>query len=169
MSRTHDNDPEKFGAAISNRIDEGIRNRGHFLLSVADNPPYTYSIGLAEKSMPEVIILGLGQMPSYDLLNAFCDRLHTGEVFKVGSLVTQIATVPLKIGAVHMTQRDTHLLLALDRVEREGKDPNELTAVQLIWPDPAGKYPGDEGYDGQFAAQQPLLHLPNMLTPSGRA
>jgi hypothetical protein len=120
------------------------------------DPPFAYTVGLTEHDFPELIIAGLPPDTAHALLNDLARRVYDRAVRfahgqRLGDLligyiaviVDGPATGPLYPGAAY-AQYGT------DRVRLQ----------QVVWPDPAGRFPWEPGYDrDQFP--QPLIGRPD--------
>lgn len=85
--------------------------------------------------------------------------MEKGTPFVIGDFVPEIAGVPLRVDAVHPSQVKGMMQQALYREVREGRDPAGIAAVQLVWPDNRGIYPGEPGCSKVVEKMQPLLSV----------
>lgn len=97
---------------------------------------FCYTVGLTVAALPELVISGLPHETAATLLNLAGER-SLGAEFKAGDVLDGIAGVPLRVvaapsAAVNMARH----LYGFGRV----------VALQLVWPDTAGAYPGDAGW-----------------------
>ncbi|RVC26599.1 DUF4262 domain-containing protein, partial [Mesorhizobium sp. M7A.F.Ca.CA.004.04.2.1] len=64
-------DIEAYGCHILHVLEEG------------DDPPFTYSVGIEHNfKAPELIVIGLKPEISQFIINEYCSRVRSGEVFQ---------------------------------------------------------------------------------------
>jgi hypothetical protein len=116
-------------------------------------PSHSYTIGLARRfGHPELAFEGLPGDVAQTLLNDVALRVERGKVVEHGAVFTDLATMAVR--AVRVEQ-------GLEFGIESGRFPiawqveaKELAAhgvIQLVYPDPEGRFPWDDGYD--MAAQ----------------
>lgn len=144
-------------------VDEKIRLYGHSTVSVLpgkepDDFAYTYTVGMAEKGWPELILTSLHPKTGEMILVEVVKRLrHLNEVPEAGMIVEKALNVPIKLGAVSAIQIPKRFKIAMNRVNQLGLPDEAVTALQAIWPDTEGKFPGDPGYDRENFPQVIML------------
>jgi Domain of unknown function (DUF4262) len=126
-----------------------IRNCGRAITYVSpkpgeDTPSFGYTIGLTERGdgFPEFVIAGLNPHITADLLNDLADRVLThGTRFEHGQTLSDLI-----IGhpAVILAGPVTDDLYPGTAIARYGTDA--VTLQQIVWPDPTGRFPWDDGY-----------------------
>lgn len=98
--------------------------------------PFAYTVGLTAAGLPELVVSGLPYETSGSILNDAARR-HLADEIQPGATVDDIASVPFRAVAAPLAEVNmARNLYGLDRVR----------AVQLVWPDDAGNYPGDVGW-----------------------
>lgn len=111
-------------------------------------PPFTYSIGFRELGHPEVIVVGLSPFVAHAIIGTVYDRVKDGERFKDGDIVDGIL--------------DNSYKVRFDALPPDGRPLNaartyyqidELPALQVVWPDKNGLFPGQEGFDERYETQ----------------
>ncbi len=112
------------------------------------HPPWSYTVGLTEYELPELVVTGMGVTRAPDLLNDVAEHaVHAGPL-RHGE------QIPLdggpQIEVVRVTEPSAHLLTA---VEFYGAG---LQAVQLVHADDRGRWPWEVGYRG-VRGGQPVL------------
>lgn len=165
------------GDVIWNKVLDQIDERGWAWMAIGPDdgslsdeefPAYCYTVGLAAKGLPDLIIIGLAPQTAFTvgdqlinkaLANAagaqtppFEMNIDLLEVFK--DTRAMLVDVPHE----HAAKR---ALFALDYAEAVSKP---LQAVQLLWPDRQGRFPFEDGVAPTFAAAQPVLK--NMAPPA---
>jgi hypothetical protein len=157
------------GAQVSmeEEIAEVVREHGWFAASIGDyDPPFLYSIGLMQTyGHPEFIMFGLEADNAHALFTQLIADLRGGRRYDESGVQTiQLGGDDHRVGfrPVHPTQHELYLGFAMGYCRHIGRW-GELEAVQVYWPDAAGKFPFDAGCDLDVYRLQPRLDLP--LTP----
>lgn len=140
------------------RIESDIVEYGQFLQAVLGSPPWTYTIGNADKGLPELIMCGIDPRSAMGILNDIGTRMRTGGVpLEPGTFIHEVANMPMRIDAVHPSWIPELMCQSVYREERLGRDGEALRALQITWPDRAGLFPGEPGHDvGMLKAQMDL-------------
>jgi len=81
------------------------------------------------------IVVALGTQTCHGMLSDFVSRIRAGERFQAGDRVERILTQPVLLAEA-----------------QEG--PPQRTVLRVLIPDAAGKLPGDEGFDPEWAPRQ---------------
>jgi hypothetical protein len=129
----------------------------------ATTPPFAYSVGQHAKGLPELIVFGLHPEVSAGLLYELAAHMEReqadgrtvgpGTVSLDGCLLdTVLVEVPAEVACKYATQ-------AHDRSD------SKATFLQAVWPDRAGLFPWQPGYDPAFSKYQPVVGTP----PDGAA
>lgn len=146
--------PEAARRHIVSEIDNG-----HWavmgILPEGASPYHTFSVGLFENfDRPEIIIFGVHPQVATQIINDIGDRIVEGLELESGRVYDDIFSNQL--GAVFIPVEkdayDAHMGSAIWYYQ--GRD---FPVMQLVWPDPNGKFPWEEGFDRRYAAAQPLL------------
>jgi len=127
---------------------------GWYVISVADEPPLSYSTGLSEHiKHPEIIGFGLDSKRSQTVVNVAGRRIRDGHQHAVGVRYGDLLKeYDGEFRFVDPTRCDGNLNFAL-RYYRGSSFP----AIQLIWPDTHGCFSWDSAFEERFRADQPLL------------
>lgn len=143
---------KKIYADIEANIEKhGLTVIGVFADPVGMKPTFSYSIGLTDRGWPEMIMVGLHAPYAKGFINALARR---PEPPKIGEQIDDLADLPIRIGAVSEEAIKAYMVQSTARQERtDGPRP---TAVQVIYPDKDGRFPGEPGYDLD-PRTQPLL------------
>jgi len=141
---------------VSNKIDDMIAKYGHTVLGVLgseDSPEFAYTIGLTEKyGHPELLIIGTAMATSQILLNAIADRIKAGDKIKDGTLLTEIANLPLVIKEISVDAASEYALQAINRYKETHLVP---AFFQVVYPNKDGVFPWESNYSG--GESQPQL------------
>lgn len=143
---------ERGKGSVRAKLADIIAEHGWALLSVLageNSPRFTYTVGLAGKGLPELIIFGLDQTSARPVLNDLARRLVEGLALSTGDRLVKIATMHLV--AVELSDNDVQENLRLAAVFAD-----HFTAFQMVWPDQNGKFPWESGYDSKWLAIQPV-------------
>ncbi|MEV0269785.1 DUF4262 domain-containing protein [Hamadaea sp. NPDC050747] len=116
------------------------------------DPPFSYTVGLTEAGLPELIILGLPTNVAGQILNKLARQSLESEldVDARYDLPNGDATLPYLIGSVSTANVRRYLKLATVLYDR-----HRIRALQVIWPSKEGRFPQDPGWDLQKV--QPVL------------
>lgn len=142
------------------KLRELIKIHGFTLIGVFDDvgndPSFVYSIGLTEMGWPELLLIG-------DINPMFLEIIMTEVVDhfrKVGSVV------PGDIGGIITGGYDLRVI-EVDSAVAGAKygcqvknfyPGRDIKFMQVLWPDKAGVFPNEEGYDNE--RPQPVVPAP---------
>lgn len=117
-----------------------------------ETPSFAYTVGLSARGLPDVILFGLEVGTARSLLNELASQLISGEIAPAaGQEVHRVATVPLKLASIDL-QVFTRFALGAERFARENE--HQLAALHLVYPDQAGRLPGQLGCDRNIRDMQ---------------
>ncbi|MCU1244707.1 MAG: hypothetical protein JWN02_617 [Acidobacteria bacterium] len=119
-----------------------------------DAPARATSIGLYRKfNHPEIVVVGLPPETANKVIDAVAESVSEGKSFEANTIHADIlARHDVAFVAVSREFFEDYVRPA---VGFYGND--EFPALQLVWPDRAGKFPWDDEIDAQVAAMQPVL------------
>jgi hypothetical protein len=152
---------------VEDEIAEVVREHGWYGASISDHkPPFLYSIGLMQTCRhPEFILFGLDVDNAGVLFSALVQEIQRGRSFaEPGVHIINLDGEHHRVGfrRVHPTQHPLYLGFAMGYCRHIGR-MGELEAMQVFWPDSAGKFPFDIGCDVAVYELQPRLDI--ALTP----
>lgn len=135
-------DIEAYGCHILHVLEEGA------------DPPFTYSVGIEHNfKAPELIVIGLKPEISQFIINEYCSRVRSGEVFQPGQRSSGfIEGFDCQFGAVHIDHYREHF--GWDLWFYDGLD---FGVLQLMYPTVDGIWPWQAQASDWFRAWQPLL------------
>ena len=135
-------DIEAYGCHILHVLEEG------------DDPPFSYSVGIEHNfKAPELIVIGLKRELSQFIINEYCRRVRSGEVFKPGERSSGfIEGFECQFGGVHIAHYPEHFGWDIWFY-----DDWNFRVMQLIYPTVQGIWPWDTYASDWFRARQPLL------------
>jgi hypothetical protein len=117
-----------------------------------DGPTFTYTVGLAAKGLPEIIVFGLPMKIAHQFLNQLGHRFTTTGVPPLDTDLDDVAEgFSARLIAVPRAASDRYMFATRRRYP-------DYTAVQLIWPDTHGLFPWEPGFDPALVSYQPVLH-----------
>jgi hypothetical protein len=139
---------------LGDDLDAKIARYGWAVLGVFgehDAPPFAYTVGLAAKGWPELIVFGLPLDVARQFLNQLGRRLRDGEQLPLDTAMLGVAEgFPAQLVAVPRQASDQYMFATRRRYP-------DYRALQLVWTDKAGRFPWERAYDPQFKALQPVL------------
>lgn len=150
------------------KLDAIIEKHGYAVQSVMDNPSMSYTVGLTDLCLPELVMVGVPIPSMQAIINEAVARMQSTQPFAPGQLQSELANLPLRIDAVHISQVLGRLYMLIGYEKRRQRQVTELKVLQLVWPDQDGRYPDDSGYAMPLSGQ-PLLRLPYLNAPAGSA
>jgi hypothetical protein len=144
------------------KILHDIATIGWSLIGIdSDNqgPSFVYSIGMMQTlNHPEIIMFGLDTSLMATVINDIGDDIRSGRPFRQPGLYEGILkNFACKIEPVHEKYHPEYLGYAMWHRRHVGHI-GTLQAVQCLWPDKVGLFPGDPGCDPAIAQRQPTLH-----------
>lgn len=140
---------------------EIIRTKGwavQAIFGTDKQPPFTYSVGLAAKGLPDILVIGPAGVISAKLINGCAQAMLDGAV-KIADreLVTQLSEMPLALQLDDETGTMRELMRMVRKLAMQ--EGHTASAVQLVLPDKAGRFPWDKGCDPKFRDLQSAARL----------
>lgn len=129
--------------------------------SNARGADFGYTVGLSRfHGHPELIVTGVPQMQTVAPLNLMGERIRAGHRFVGGDLVTGLFACGCSMAVVEVDPRQSarHLTYANLLYRNPGAPP--VRALQIVWPDEAGRFPWDPVYSLPESAQPVLGPAP---------
>lgn len=133
-------------AAMNRETMQMITRFGHQVISVfpttpEEGVPFSYTVGRTGKGRPELLITGpLDPRIMGHLLNDAA-YLDDNEPLQPGSVLDGL----LRGYPVQVVKADPYLGEMFQAFRFY--DTDDIDALQLVWPDQGGHFPGDPGYD----------------------
>jgi len=136
---------------------ETLEQWGWFVIKVGasdSEPAFAYSMGLYETfHHPEIILFGLDLGTMHQLINDAAKRIQEGETFDEGHRYDDpLAGYQCEFRKVNPSHYDGLLNYAIWYYKS-----SPFPAVQLVWPDFAGLFPWENGFDERYRKDQPTL------------
>ncbi len=144
-------------------IAASISRHGWHMIAVEageDEPAFVYTIGLCRSLQhPEIMLFGLAPRMSHAILSDLVMDLRAGKSYaSTGAYSGLLETAQVAIRPVHSSRHITHMGYAVAYYRRLG-ERERLAAVQLFWPDKAGRFPFESGCDPPTVERQPRMEL----------
>ncbi|MDP5183124.1 DUF4262 domain-containing protein [Blastococcus sp. BMG 814] len=115
-------------------------------------PRYSYTVGLSAWQHPEVVVVGLPFPAAEKYLNLVGEAVRAGARFAPGTATTALTDEDSPV--VFLRVEDTARLAVVEELH------GTVDALQLIWPDSAGRLPWQEGHRNPPGTQPLLGPLP---------
>jgi Domain of unknown function (DUF4262) len=110
---------------------------------------FMYTTGLTTGDHPELVIAGLPPETAHGLIAAAVGVIRSGVPLAPGRDYAEIATgFPVRFAEVDQDACEHPLSVTNRHYGRR------VPALQLLWPDPEGRFPGEDGCDPKMAAAQ---------------
>lgn len=144
---------------LDDRISELISDCGWTQMGIVDPdgeiPSMGYTVGLwGTWGHPELLTLGMPIPVANEIFHIIVEEyIKTGKNLKHGQTLHKVGNLPLAVRKIRQEAVD-ELMLVVNRRYGEG----EFDALMLVWPDPEGRFPWDEGYDHEkWDNYQPMV------------
>ncbi len=138
---------------VLERVRTDIARRRFSTVSVGGSTrsaEFSYTVGLTEMGLPELVVLAVRPAESVRLLRLWGDYLLDESAVLPGEI---LEAGPWLLQAVLVDRPQEHLVVAQRFYGRD------LQALQLAWADDRGRWPWEAGHRGRRAGQ-PLLGAP---------
>jgi len=134
-----------------------IREAGWFRTQVdadADGPGFSFTTGFwANVGQPEIIAFSLKSETAHAIFWTLFDRVNAGESLPVGVPVEDVVA-RLNVMLLPVAKRHYPEYLGWSSWFHRHRD---FPCLQLVWPDRAGLFPWQAGFDEAFRHDQPDL------------
>ena len=116
-------------------------------------PARSYTVGLAGKQLPELVVFGLDQREALEVLNRIAERLRAGE--DIGDKARLDEVLPYR----PVLLRELTLAAAAPEMgaARMFAKNKPWRALQVFWPDAEGRFPGEKDCGRECGMAQPRL------------
>jgi Domain of unknown function (DUF4262) len=113
--------------------------------------PFSYSVGFfLHNEHPELIVVGLPNETAHSILWTLYNRISAGERFQAGDSISGVIQgFDVRLRAMPADGRPLN-------VARSYFELDELPALQVIWPDEDGRFPGEEGCNENYERMQDI-------------
>jgi hypothetical protein len=119
-------------------------------------PPFAYTVGLTEKGHPELALVALDDRLSGMILNALGEAAVDGAHLEAGQRLEGLIGNDLSLQVLECPDP---LRANLFSAYVDGDPP---AALQIVWPDAQGRFPGEPGFDPEMDGMQVM---PDHLQP----
>ena len=129
----------------------------------ATTPDFAYSVGQHAKGLPELIVFGIPPHPAAGLLYQLAAHIEAehaaGRTVGPGLVELEGFNMPTALIEVSADAASDYATQAHDRSNGQAK------FLQAVWPDRAGRYPWQAGFDERYRPAQPIIGTPPESTP----
>lgn len=137
--------------SITEQIDAAIKRVGWMVQGVftgPNTPDFAYTVGLAAKGLPELIIFGLPQEVAMNVLNALARKLVSRESVLVGTPINEVFEgCACMLIEADRENTDEYMYQAKYRYP-------DYQALQVFWPDDKHHWPWEEAYNKAYPQPQ---------------
>jgi len=126
----------------------------YFTGAEGDNVPVSYTVGLTERDLPELGIVGLNHHTAQSFLNTLGARATKGGELRHGTRITDLANADMILVEGPATGN------IQPSVALTFYGPERVKFQQCVWPDPHGSFPWEPGYT-MPAVIQPVIGTPD--------
>jgi hypothetical protein len=135
-----------------------IAQRGMAVNPVMGNPPFAYSIGQHAKGLPELIVFGIPPAFAAHLLHQIGAHLAAEQAAgrTVGPGTVHLEGYPLPTALIEVPVDAARQYATVADEFSNG----QATYLQAVWPDQAGLYPWQRGFDERYRDEQLMLGTP---------
>jgi hypothetical protein len=151
--------PQERLDAFRDKIARDVERVGWSSVSVFPNeeggPTFTYTIGLPKTlGHPELILYGLPSSQAHGILASAIDEIRSGATLEPGKRYSRVLReFDVEVRACHPSGRPLNAA--------RGFAGGDVEAVQIVWPDPEGRFPSDPDVDPAYAlVQEPVDEEP---------
>ena len=119
-------------------------------------PGYSFTVGLyLSWNHPELLIMGLPQDQLYAILAEAVRAIQQGQTFAHGSASDALVQSDCcRFAGIRVARSQDFLGYGI-WFYQSLREP--FPALQILWPDKAGRFPGDRGYDVRYYELQEVL------------
>lgn len=133
-------------------------------------PAYGYTIGLAARGLPDLLVFGLDFKTANTILNNAAQKMIAGAFEqRTGALITEVASLPLKAQVLQPEQFEPFAMGARRHAMDAGA---QVQVIQIILPDATGLFPNEDGCDPNMIFMQDIdamvLRLQEDLPPTSK-
>lgn len=130
---------------ILETMEANIARTGRSMIGTAGYcGPFAYTIGHADKGLPDLIVTGMNAGSANYLLNTVGDMLFAAqEAGKALPDLIDLGHANIKVQAAP-NAAETHAFQGRYREEHKGRKLMPL--LQIVWPDDVGNFPGEPDY-----------------------
>jgi hypothetical protein len=130
---------DRYRQTIREKIAEhGWMVQGVFPTTMQEGPAFGYTIGLTDAGLPELLLVGNLGFPNLQALLNGAALMHVKNEIQPGDELTDLANMPFRVIAASTSE--------LGMAHNYYRGLKEVRALQLIWPDPDGKFPGESQF-----------------------
>jgi hypothetical protein len=141
---------DDFHKDVVKNMTEGI---GWSITGVADRPSFTYSTGLTQYGLPELIVSGLPPDVSAFFINKIGSEMKEGKKIELGKKYSSYTESGLPMVFIEVGKEEMKEKMTVTGCHfKDG-----FKALQLVWCDTKGKLPWEEEFEEKFIELQHIL------------
>lgn len=139
------------------KIEAKIAKHGWAAVSIfseEETPPFSYSVGLSRLGLPEILVFGLPPDTAGSLINDVGRKMREeGGAVALDTPYEEVSNFAVVFRRMPQVSNAKYM-----RVTWASCGPG-FDAVQMYWPDEAGVFPWEEGFDERFRDHQLMLGI----------
>jgi hypothetical protein len=123
----------------------------------SNSPPYAYSVGMAKKGLPELLMTGVVPPLASHTLNQICFKMMDGKIRGFDEeKISGLTPITFKLRELDVKDVEKFLPICIRYGKHTGKP---IQFMQVMFPDGNGRYPGDPDCSKKFYKVQSLVGL----------
>lgn len=139
--------------SVDTAIDDKIRRYGFAVVSVLGDgsaPGFSYTVGLTKTYLqPEIIVFGLPPSAAHGVIAAAVNIMEDNGAIPRMEPLQRVASGTGVIFVPIVNFGANEYMKAC-----RARYGDEYRAIQMVWPDPSGLFPWEDGFDERFSAAQ---------------
>lgn len=154
---------------VDRKLAEDVRRVGWGVIMIPEDDisaGWAFTVGLWHTfRVPEVAVFGLDTAVMHPMLNAVGEEVRAGRPPAVGDRVEGVLDGGYRVEFAEV--RDEWQPVFFGTALRFYGDASGVRFLQCLWPDQAGRFPGEDGFASGLAELQPHLWLDRASHPEG--
>lgn len=145
------------GRMLDRKIMEDIEKHGWSDMAIfptSDDPGlyFNYTVGLAERNHPDLIVVGMPPETGHYTLSSAYTAIVGGYTFQPDTYATNVLE-GLRVAILEVVDPLNNGVPMTKVKQLYG----EVHGLQIVWPDTNDRFPWDDEFEEHFRAAQPLL------------
>ena len=149
--------PQEIARRIQATIHQNVEQHGlhiQYVFADENTPSFIYTIGMTNLGAPELIMFGLPPEAVHDAINQFFQEISLQARPKDEKSISDLWSVTMLLEEVDACVASEYTIQCEQYFQGTGKRPKYK---QMVWPDEAGKYPNQKGFNKKFEDVQPFI------------
>lgn len=144
---------------VQKLIEKNVKEHGlaiQFIFPTKEQPgpKFAYTVGMTDIGQPELVVIGLPESLAGMVFNRVFEELRAGTRTGQETSIEKVLSVPLLMHTADESLAYPYTVQCQRYYQERGIKP---AFKQLIWPDTAGVYPHEQGFDEEMVDLQPYL------------